>query len=102
MTQWRLEPGTDFDTEAIMALLAEVFAEYDCQLDPVLDTPEHYQPQTRYWDQGGAFFVARSTDNTLLGTVAVHPSDTPHTAQIRTMYVARSWRGRGIAQDLMR
>ena len=100
MSAWRIEPGRDADAEAILALLAEVFLEYDCVLDPVLDTIENVQPETRYSARGGAFFVARDADNRLIGTVAIHPSQ-PNTGQLRTMYLHRAWRGTGIAQALM-
>ena len=99
---WTIERGVDEDAEAIMSLLEGIFAEYGCQLDPIIDSVAHYRPQTRYWDHGGAFFVARDRERRLIGTVAVHPNDAPATGQVRTMYLARTWRGSGLAQELMR
>jgi putative acetyltransferase len=94
-------PGTDADGAAMAALIAAVFAEYENCPFVAAEFPELAAPATRYGTGGGALFVARDADGNLVGSLAVAPGYRAGDFELFKVYLARSWRGRGLAAHLL-
>lgn len=93
--------GTDSDGPEIAALVASVFSEYEnCPFVPE-EFPELAAPATRYARGGGALFVARDAGGRLVGSLAIAPGYRPGDFELFKVYLAKPWRGRGLAAHLL-
>jgi N-acetylglutamate synthase-like GNAT family acetyltransferase len=95
-----VRPANDEDSDRIIALIDEVYSEYQgCVLLVDEEEPELRAPASSYYKLGGQFWVAECGDQ-VCGTVALTPTDAPHVARLNKLYVSPHARGRGIGQTL--
>lgn len=104
-----IRPATDADGDAIAALIAEAFAEYEgCIFDRAAEFPELDAIASHFAGRGGIIWVAGDGTN-VIGSLAAAPmrregveADIPAgTIEITKVYVGRPARRRGIARALM-
>ncbi|MCS0502249.1 GNAT family N-acetyltransferase [Ancylobacter mangrovi] len=99
-----VRPASDGDGDAIAALIAEAFAEYEgCVFDRATEFPELDAIASHFAARDGAIWVAEAA-GTVLGSLAIAPSRDEGLAdgamEITKVYVARSARRRGVARAL--
>jgi putative acetyltransferase len=95
----QLREGRDDDSERCLAILAEVFAEYEGCVFALDELPEMLAPASsfRAWD--GAFFVVE-----LGGEVVGFVGYAPHgdgVFELKKLYLVSAARGRGIGRTLI-
>lgn len=95
-----IRPAVDSDGPAVAALIASVFAEYPgCPF--VLDEfPELAAPQSHYAGKGGGLWVADAPDAGVVGSFGLSRVDDGPVFEIHKVYLARSFRGAGLAGRL--
>ena len=93
-----LRPATSEDTEGILSLVGEIYAEYDCVLD--------VENEEKYLLEAGEFFRASGGEcwvvegeGRIRATVAVFLSE--DAAELKTLYVHRSLRRQGWGRRLI-
>lgn len=92
--------ATDDDSDAVIALIDDVYAEYQgCVLLVDEEEPELRAPASAYQRLGGKFWVAEC-DGNICGTVALTPTDAPHVARLNKLYVSTAARSRGIGEAM--
>ncbi len=91
-----LRPTHPDDVPAILALIAEVYGEYDCHLDTA-DEPHWLDPGPYFRKHGGEFWVVE-LDGLVRATAAVKLH--PDAGEVKCLYVHRSLRGRGWGKRL--
>jgi putative acetyltransferase len=95
-----IREAADADGPAIAALVAGVFAEYEnCPFLPE-EFPELAAPAAYYAGKGGVLWVVEAGGR-VVGSLAVAPSWRQGQAELFKVYLAREWRGRGIAGTLL-
>jgi putative acetyltransferase len=95
-----IRPARDEDGPALAALIAGVFAEYeDCPFVPA-EFPELARAASHYADRGGVLWVAEAQGR-VVGSLAVTPSWRAGETELFKVYLARPWRGRGVAGRLL-
>ncbi|MFO1147631.1 MAG: GNAT family N-acetyltransferase [Alsobacter sp.] len=95
-----IRTAADADGPGLAALIAGIFQDYpDCPFLPE-EFPELAAPASHYAGRGGALWVAEA-DGAVVGSLAVTPSWRAGETELFKVYLARSWRGRGIAQELL-
>lgn len=104
MTDFLIRPATDGDGDAIAALIAAAFAEYEgCVFDRAAEFPELDAIASHFAARGGAIWVAEGAGS-ILGSMALAPAGDadapPGGLEIFKVYVARAARRRGIARAL--
>jgi GNAT superfamily N-acetyltransferase len=91
----KLRPAEDGDSDAIVAICAEAYADYPgCILLVAEEEPELLHPKGAYPPPGG-WWVAEQ-DGRIVASVAF----CSETAQLRKLYVAKAARGRGLGASL--
>ncbi len=95
-----LRPARDDDSAAILALHADVFAEYDGCVMVESEYPELARPATSFAAMGGRFWVVEDEQG-LAATVAVTPEHEPGVYELRKLYVARRARRCGLGAHLV-
>lgn len=96
--------ATDRDGPAVATLIGEVLKEYgDCIcLDAGGSEEDVLQIQSAYFDAGGAFWVLESEAGQVIGCNAIKLSQSEAaTAELKRMYLAKSARGSGAAEQLL-
>ena len=93
----RLRRTEDRDVPGILALIAEVFAEYGCQLDAENEDTYLLAPGPYFRERGGDFWVVESQDG-IVATVAVQLHD--DAAELKCLYVHRTLRRQGWGRRL--
>lgn len=87
------------DGEAVRALVFGVLREFglatDAHTDADLDDLEAH-----YFGRGGEFFVLTDSTPTVIGCVGLYRVDQT-TLELRKMYLAAAWRGRGQGRRLL-
>jgi putative acetyltransferase len=87
------------DGEAVRSLVFGVLREFglatDAHTDADLDDLERH-----YFNRGGEFFVLTTPDQTVIGCVGLYRVDET-TLELRKMYLAAGWRGRGQGRRLL-
>jgi GNAT superfamily N-acetyltransferase len=92
--------GRNADDAGFIALIGACWAEYPSIVyDVDAELPELHALASYYQGKGGALWAAEA-DATVVGMVAVAPHD-GDTWEICRMYVARPWRGGGLAHQLL-
>ncbi len=92
--------ATDDDSDAIIELIEQIYAEYQgCVLLIDDEEPELRAPASAYQRLGGKFWVAEC-DGKVCGTVALAPTDAPHVARLNKLYVSSAARSRGIGEAM--
>lgn len=95
-----VRPATDEDSDQVIQLIEDVYAEYQgCVLLVDEEEPELRKPASSFYKLGGRFWVAECSDQ-ICGTVALTPTDAPHVARLHKLYVSPSARSRGIGETL--
>lgn len=95
-----IRPANEHDTRGIIGLIGEIWSEYDCILDT--DVEERYllSPGEYFRSHDGEFWVAEDGGR-VMATVAVMMLD-PATAELKSLYVHPSKRGKGMGEHLVR
>jgi len=97
----RIRQGQDADAAAFIALIGGCWAEYPgIVLDVDGEVPELRALASYYVGQGGSVWAAEA-DNGVVGMVAARPLNADAAWEIARMYVARPWRGSGLAHRLL-
>jgi putative acetyltransferase len=101
----RIRAARDSDASGLISLIGDVYAEYPgCILDVDREEPDLRAVCSAYAAKGGQFWVAvDGTDERVVGCVGWSPSSDrsrPGWLELRKLYVARSYRRRGLASAL--
>jgi putative acetyltransferase len=103
---FEIRPATNADQTQIIALIDQVLQEYDDRI--CLDNAEAdlCDIKSSFVDLGGAFWVAtnKGTDAVpaIIGSHAALPHpERPNLCNLKRLYVAKSYRGTGVAKQLM-
>lgn len=104
VTDFLIRPATDADGDAIAALIAAAFAEYEgCVFDRAAEFPELDAIASHFAGRGGTIWVAQGAEG-VIGSMALAPTRDPDAPrgglEIFKVYVARAARRRGIARAL--
>lgn len=104
MTDFLIREATDADGDAIAALIAAAFAEYEgCVFDRAAEFPELDAIASHFAGRGGTIWVAEDA-NGVIGSMALAPTKDadapPGGHEIFKVYVARPARRRGVARTL--
>jgi putative acetyltransferase len=95
-----IRPATDHDGRAIGELIASVFADYDNCRFLWSEFPELNCVATHYARHDGVIWLVEDGGR-CVGSLAVFRSAAPATFELSKVYLRRSVRGRGIAQQLL-
>ena len=96
-----IRPGRDSDAAAFIALIGDCWAEYPgVVFDLDGEVPELKSLASYYAAKGGALWAAEA-DRAVVGMVAAAPLPGEDGWEITRMYVARAWRGTGLARRLL-
>jgi putative acetyltransferase len=100
-------PALDSDGKALIQLIANAYAEYPgCVLDVEREEPDLLGIASAYARQGGAFSLTfEPASGQLVASAGWLPSAGPEYRgwlQLRKLYVARAYRRRGLASELLR
>jgi GNAT superfamily N-acetyltransferase len=93
-----VRPTRPDDVSAIIALIGEVFAEYDCVLDAENEDTYLLDPGPYFRERGGEFWVVEDEDGRIVATIAVLTHD--DAAELKCLYVHRSLRRQGWGRRL--
>jgi putative acetyltransferase len=93
----QLRRATAQDTDALLALIAEVYAEYDCTLDVEHDEPHLLEPDVYFRRSGGELWVVED-EQVIKGSVAVFLH--PEAGELKTLYIHRTLRRQGWGRRL--
>ncbi|MDA8049204.1 MAG: GNAT family N-acetyltransferase [Rhodospirillales bacterium] len=97
----RIRSGRDADAQAFIALIGGCWAEYPgIVLDVDREVPELRGLASYYGAKGGTVWAAEA-DGAVVGMVAAAPLKADAAWEIARMYVARPWRGSGLAHCLL-
>ena len=90
----------DEDSWELIGLIACCWAEYPgCILDVHGEEPWLLAPATSYREEGGRLWVAE-LDGRVVASVALRPAATPGGVALKSLYVARAARRRGLGDRL--
>lgn len=94
-----IRPARDDDGDAIAALIADVFADYeDCPFVRA-EFPELAAPASHYAGRGGGAWVLEDDAGAVVGSFALSRT-AGAVFEIHKVYLARPWRGQGWAGRL--
>lgn len=94
----RLRPAAAPDTDGVLALIAEVYAEYDCTLDVENDEPYLLDPTSYFRQSGGELWVVED-EGVILGSGALFLH--ADAGELKTLYVHPSLRRQGWGRRLI-
>jgi putative acetyltransferase len=97
MSSLQLRPTVPEDTPGILALISEVYAEYDCVLDAETDERHLLEPGPYFRAHNGEFWVVEE-DGRIRATVAVMLDE--NAGELKTLYVHSSLRRQGWGSKL--
>ncbi|UPY36144.1 GNAT family N-acetyltransferase [Sediminicoccus sp. KRV36] len=98
-----LRPGTDADAHAYIRLIGDAWAEFPGIIfDVAAELPELHALASYFQRLEGALWLAEDARGQAVGMVATRPLREDGAWEIGRMYVARSARGTGLAQTLLR
>ncbi len=92
MSTLQLRPTVPADVPGILALIGEVYAEYDCVLDAEGEERHLLEPGPYFRARGGEFWVVEN-EGRVLATVAVLLHE--DSGELKSLYVQRSLRRQG-------
>jgi putative acetyltransferase len=87
------------DGPAVRQLVFGVLREFGLAADPQTDA-DLDDFEAHYFQRGGEFFVLSIADGQVIGSVGLYRIDAS-TFELRKMYLAREWRGRGQGRRLL-
>ncbi len=104
VTDFLIRPASDADGDAIAALIAAAFAEYEgCVFDRAAEFPELDAIASHFAARGGTIWAAESAGG-VIGSMALAPTRDERAPaggqEIFKVYVARAARRRGVARAL--
>ncbi len=94
-----IREATAADSQAIMAVIQDVFTEYGFIFEAATETPDLLTFNTHYDQTAGAFFVYEP-EETITGTVGIKLLD-ENTAELYRLYLRATRRGSGIGRRLL-
>jgi putative acetyltransferase len=97
MNTVQLRPTVPADVPGILALISEVYAEYDCILDAENEEQHLLEPGAYFRGHGGEFWVVEA-EGSILATVAVILHE--DAGELKTLYVHPSLRRQGWGRKL--
>ena len=89
----------DEDSDMILGILRDVFAEYDGCVLELSEVPELLKPAAWIAEVGGRYWIAE-LDDQIVGMVALVPSD-PSLGELRKLYTVAGGRGIGLGRRLI-
>ncbi|GIX10119.1 GNAT family N-acetyltransferase [Elioraea sp.] len=96
-----IRPGRDDDAAGFIGLIAECWSEYPgCVLDVDGEVPELRRLASHVGERGGALWTAEASGR-IVGMIAATPMREDLAWEISRMYVARPYRGTGLAARLL-
>lgn len=95
-----IRAARDDDGPALAALIASCFSEYPGCLFEITEFPELQAPASHFAAKGGRFWVATDQSGEIVGSIAATPKGNGGVIELTKMYVARAYRGTGLAQML--
>lgn len=96
-----IRPGRDEDAPGYIALIGECWAEYPgCVLDVDGEAPELRRFASHVAGRGGALWTAEAAGR-VVGMIATMPAGQDAAWEIARLYVARPYRGTGLAARLL-
>lgn len=101
-----LRRATARDVDAIRTLVFAALAEFGLRPDPQGTDADLADLAAHYFARGGDFVVLVDEAGAVVGTCGLHPLDAGDpeslpTVELRKMYLAREWRGRGQGRRLL-
>lgn len=96
----QLRPATNADAPAIRDLVFSILREYHLAPDPASTDADLNDIESSYHARGGRFDVLVASDNTIIGSVGLYPTE-PGAVELRKMYLHRDHRGRGLGRLLL-
>lgn len=105
MTNFVIETADDRSGRGLATLIAAVYSEYENCPFVEDELRELDAVSTHYRGLGGEIWVARAADasgkgTVIVGCLAIVPTRKPGVFELYKMYVAKSARGTGLAQEL--
>jgi putative acetyltransferase len=97
MTTLQLRPTVPEDVQGILALIAEVYGEYDCVLDAEAEERHLLEPGPYFRARGGEFWVVEDAGR-IVATAAVMLEE--DAAELKSLYVHTSLRRQGWGRRL--
>ena len=88
------------DKVAIQTLVFGVLGEYGLQADPERTDRDLEDIEETYNKSGSVFFVLENKKDEIVGTLGLCRID-ERTCELRKMYLAKAYRGRGLGKKLM-
>lgn len=96
-----IRDARDDDSWDLIGLIAACWAEYPgCILDVQGEEPWLLRPASAYQDEGGRLWVAEM-DGRVVASVALRPGAEPGLIALKSLYVARAARRRGLGAQLV-
>ncbi|HXG84233.1 MAG TPA: GNAT family N-acetyltransferase [Pyrinomonadaceae bacterium] len=95
-----IRPATNRDGEKIRNLVFGVLEEYGLKPDASGTDKDIADIEANYLNRGGLFEVLEDVRGNLLGTVGLYPIDR-ETIELRKMYFARDFRGKGYGKKTL-
>lgn len=96
-----LRPGRDEDAEGFIALIGACWSEYPgCILDVDGELPELRRLASHVAERGGALWAAEA-EGRIVGMIVTTPRREDEAWEISRLYVARAYRGSGLAASLL-
>jgi putative acetyltransferase len=92
----------DRDSEVILRILGEVYAEYEGCFLELGEVSELIEPATSFAAMNGAMWVALDDDGRVIGFTAMAPSAPAGRFELKKLYLHKSARGRGLGRALIR
>jgi putative acetyltransferase len=100
MSDLIIRPANDDDSESLIRLIGDVYAEYPgCVLDVDGEMPELRKPATAASADDARWWVAE-LDSQIVGSVAVVP-DENDAVELKRLYVSSAARRRGLGANLV-
>ncbi len=96
----RLRVGRKGDEAGIRALVFGVLADYELRPNPEHTDRDLQNIEETYINAGGAFYVLENEKGEIVGTLGLCRID-EQTCELRKMYLAQAYRGRGLGKKLM-
>jgi putative acetyltransferase len=97
MTTLQFRPTVPEDVPGILALIAEVYGEYDCVLDAETEERHLLEPGPYFRARGGEFWVVEDAGR-IVATAAVMLEE--EAGELKSLYVHRSLRRQGWGRRL--
>ncbi len=99
-TDYVIRTATNADIPAVTEVIFAALVEYGLRPDPDGTDADLKDIEGNYLARRGAFEVVQLPDGRIVGSAGLLQI-TPRRAELRKMYLAKRWRGRGIGRRLL-